>query len=75
MKKGLTWKHVSPFGVTQVARKYNKLFACILSPSIEGYEQLYNYWISAIFSKDDGSDFKLPKQYKKQTLEWLKALW
>jgi len=39
-----------PFGVGQVARKYNKPVVCVSGSLLEGHEQLYEYGISAMFS-------------------------
>ncbi|WP_286680078.1 glycerate kinase, partial [Tepidanaerobacter sp. EBM-49] len=39
-----------PFGVAQVAKEYNKPVICVSGSLLEGYEQLYEYGISAMFS-------------------------
>lgn len=39
-----------PFGVAQVAKEYNKPVICISGSLLTGYEELYNYGISAMFS-------------------------
>lgn len=39
-----------PFGVAQVAKEYDKPVICVSGSLLEGYEQLYEYGISAMFS-------------------------
>lgn len=39
-----------PFGVAQVAKKYNKPVICVSGSLLTGYEELYNCGISAMFS-------------------------
>lgn len=39
-----------PFGVAQIAREYNKPVVCVSGSLLKGYEQLYEYGITAMFS-------------------------